>query len=124
MAQLLYPQLSKQVLGACFAVHNALGPGLLESAYEGALLIEFKHRGLSCEQQVVYPVHYKGELASAYVADLVVAGMFILELKSVKAFTPAMEAQILNYLRLSKVPVGYLINFYSTKVAWRRFVYQ
>ena len=65
----------------------------------------------------------KGELAGAYVvADLVVAGKIILELKSIRQLTACMEAQLINYLRLSKVPVGYLINFRSTKVKWRRFI--
>ena len=123
MAQLLFSQLSRQVLGACFAVHNALGPGLLESAYEGALAIEFQQQGLAFERQVVYPVYYKGQLAGAYVADLVVAGKIILELKSVQSLGKVMEAQLLNYLRLSKMPVGYLVNFNGERVVWRRFVY-
>ena len=123
MAQLLFPDLSENVLGACFAVHNALGPGLLESAYEGALVIELGCRGLSYERQAVYPVHYRGQLAGAYVADLVVEGTIILELKSVQRLTGVMEAQIINYLRLSGVPVGYLVNFNGQRVAWQRFVY-
>jgi len=137
MAQLLFSQLSRQVLGACFAVHNALGPGLvtrfaccspmqpglLESAYEGALAIEFQQQGLAFERQVVYPVYYKGHMAGAYVADMVVAGKIILELKSVQSLGKFMEAQLLNYLRLSKVPVGYLVDFNGERVVWRRFVY-
>lgn len=111
-----------EVLGAAFAVHNALGPGLLESAYEGALVIELTHRCIPYSRQQIYPVYYKGELAGAYVADLVVDNRIILELKSVRELNATMEAQLLNYLRLSKVPVGYLINFCNAKVAWRRFV--
>ena len=123
MAQLLFSQLSQQVLGACFSVHNALGPGLLESAYEGALAIEFQQQGLAFGRQVVYPVYYKGHMAGAYVADMVVANNIILELKSVQCLGKVMEAQLLNYLRLSKVPVGYLVNFNGERVVWRRFVY-
>ena len=123
MAQLLFSQLSQQVLGACFSVHNALGPGLLESAYEGALAIEFQQQGLAFGRQVVYPVYYKGHMAGAYVADMVVADKIILELKSVQCLNKVMEAQLLNYLRLSKVPVGYLVNFNGERVVWRRFVY-
>lgn len=122
MSQVAYRELSHRVLGAAFAVHNALGPGLLESAYEGALVIELRHRGLEFERQRVYPVYYRGEMAGAYVADLVVEGRIIMELKSVKELTSVMEAQLVNYLRLSKVPVGYLLNFQGTKVEWRRFV--
>jgi GxxExxY protein len=98
-------------------------PGLLESAYEGALVIEFQQQGLVIERQSAYHVHYKGQLAGAYVGDLVVAGIIILELISVYSLNSVMEAQLLNYLRLSKVQVGYLVNFNSEKVVWRRFVY-
>ena len=117
-----YKELSHEVLEAALAVHNALGPGLLESAYEGALVIELRHRGLEFERQRVYPVYYRGEMAGAYVADPVVEGKVIMELKSVKELTSAMEAQLVNYLRLSKVPVGYLLNFNGSRVVWRRFV--
>jgi GxxExxY protein len=124
MSVLIHKELSDQVLGAVFSVHNVLGPGLLESAYEGALVIELKHRGLAFDRQQVYPLSYKGELAGAYIADLVVENKIILELKSVQAITHVMEAQIINYLRLSGVPVGYLINFNGTRVEWKRFVHQ
>ena len=85
MSVLIHKELSDQVLGAVFSVHNVLGPGLLESAYEGALVIELKHRGLAFDRQQVYPLSYKGELAGAYIADLVVENIIILELKSVQA---------------------------------------
>ena len=124
MSELIYKELSDTVLGAAFSVHNVLGPGLLESAYEGALVIELKRRGLRFERQQVFPLYYKGELAGAYVADLVVDNTVLLELKSVQSLTKVMEAQIINYLRLSEVPVGYLINFRNTRVEWKRFVHQ
>ena len=123
MAQMLYPELSRKVLGACFAVHNALGPGLLESAYEGALVIELRRLSLSFQRQVIYPLYYRGELAGAYVADLVVEDTIILELKSVQKLTPVMEAQLINYLRLSGVPVGYLVNFAGERAVWQRLVH-
>ena len=118
---------------------NVLGPGLLESAYEGAICMELKHLGLSVERQPVFPLSYRGEYIGAHVADLVVAGTIILELKVVKALLPVMdrgrsrsiafgklhmEAQIINYLKLSRLPVGYLLNFANTRVEWKRFVNQ
>jgi len=90
--------------------------------YEGALVIEFQRLGIPVARQRVYPVYYKGELAWAYITDMVVDGRIILELKSVQMLTPVMEAQLLNYLRLSEVPVGYLVNFRNQKVEWKRFV--
>lgn len=122
MSVIVEEEISNQVLGAAFTVHNSIGPGLLESAYEGALVIEFKYMDLQISRQHVYPVYYRGELAGAYVADMVVEGRVILELKSVTQFTSAMDAQLLNYLKLSGVRVGYLINFHNERVVWQRFV--
>ncbi len=90
MAEYLFKELSYTVVGALYSVHNILGPGLLESAYEGALVIECRRLNLTVEQQKVYPVYYKGELAGAYIADLVVEGKVILELKSVSKLTAVM----------------------------------
>jgi len=120
----LFKELSDQVLGMAFSVHNILGPGLLESAYEGAYCVELSRAGITFERQREYPLYYKGELVGAYIADLVVDNKIILELKSVSALNPVMDAQIINYLRLSKVPVGYLLNFNGLKVEWRRFVFE
>jgi GxxExxY protein len=122
MAEYLFKELSYTVVGALYSVHNILGPGLLESAYEGALVIECRRLGLQVEQQKVYPVYYKGELAGAYIADLVVENSLILELKSVQKLSPVMEAQLLNYIRLSGLRVGYLVNFQGTRVEFKRFV--
>ena len=124
MASLIHKELSDRVLGAAFTVHNVLGPGLLESAYEGALCVEFNHLGLGVERQPVFPLSYRGEYIGAYIADLVVEGTIILELKAVKALSLVMEAQIINYLKLSRLPVGYLLNFANTRVEWKRFVNQ
>ena len=122
MSKLIHRELSDEILGGVFQVHNRLGPGLLESAYEGACEIEFHNRGLSVERQAVYPLYYEGELAGAYVADMVVEGKIILELKSVKVLTPVMDARFINYLRLSRIEVGYLVNFRNERVEWKRRV--
>jgi GxxExxY protein len=122
MEQLLHKDLSDKVLGMAFSVHDILGPGLLESAYEGAYCVELARAGLPVERQRVYPLHYKGELVGAYIADIVVADTIILELKSVAALNKVMEAQILNYLKLSGLPIGYLMNFNGLRVEWKRFV--
>ena len=122
MSKLVHGELSNAVLGAVFTVHNTLGPGLLESAYEGALAVELKYRNLQFKRQVVYPLQYRGEYCGAYISDLVVEDLILLELKSVKELLPVMEAQVINYLRLSGVPVGYLVNFQGRRVEWRRFV--
>jgi GxxExxY protein len=122
MASLIHKALSDAVLGAAFAVHNSLGPGLLESAYEGAMCVELRHKGLSIERQRAFALCYRNEYIGAYIADLVVNGTIILELKAVKELSAAMDAQIINYLRLSRLPVGYLVNFANRRVEWKRFV--
>jgi GxxExxY protein len=119
---LLHEALSYQVMGAVFRVHNVLKCGLLESAYEAALIIELRQRGIQVECQKRFELFYEGERAGVYVADLVVEGKIILELKSVKRLHGYMEAQLLNYLRLSGIEVGYLVNFYYERIQYRRFV--
>lgn len=85
MERLECDSLSRSVLGAAFAVHNALGPGLLESAYKVAMCVELRHRGPSFERQKMFPLIYRGERVGDYFADLVVEAKIILELKAVKA---------------------------------------
>ncbi|MDY7027101.1 MAG: GxxExxY protein [Spirochaetota bacterium] len=119
---LQFQELSNTVFGALFSVHNILGAGLVESAYEGPVVIKLQRLGLRFSRQKVYPLYYKGELAGAYIADLVVENSIIVELKSVNQLNSVMEAQLLNYLRLSKVPVGYLVNFRNTRLQWKRLV--
>jgi GxxExxY protein len=124
MSKLIHEELSNLVLGMAFRVHSALGPGLLESAYEGALCIELAHANVFFERQKVFPLVYRNEYAGAYIADLVVENAIILELKSVKALNEVMEAQLINYLRLSGLQVGYLLNFNGLRVQWRRLIYK
>ncbi|WP_395646467.1 GxxExxY protein [Terricaulis sp.] len=100
------------VLDAAFAVHKALGPGLLESAYEICLEHELVQRGHEVQRQVPLPVVYDTVMLEAgYRIDLVVDGAVIVEVKSVEAIAPVHEAQVLTYLKLSERRLGYLINF-------------
>jgi GxxExxY protein len=123
MKACLYKELSYEVLGALYNVHSELGPGLLESAYAGALLIEFRNRELFVEREKEFRLHYAGEVAGVYFADFLVEGKIILELKSVKALTPLMEAQLLTYMKIGKIPVGYLVNFNAESLQHRRRIY-
>jgi GxxExxY protein len=124
MSKLIYHSLSNKVLQAAFAVHRALGPGLLESAYEGAFAVELNHLSVPFERQRVFPLVYRGEYVGAYIADLVVDNTIIIELKSVAKLMDVMEAQCINYLKLSGLPVGYLMNFHNSSLEWKRFVNQ
>lgn len=104
--------LANRVIGAAIEVHRALGPGLLESAYEACLARELAHLGVPFERQSPLPVLYRGEPVDvAYRLDFVVANRLLLELKSVERFEPIHTAQVLTYLRLSGLKLALLLNF-------------
>ncbi len=101
-----------QVRGAIYDVYNELGPGLLESIYESALFIELRTRGLIVENQVKVDVIYKGiDLGLQYRMDLLVEHTVIVEIKSVEVLHPTFYKQLETYLKLSKKPLGILVNF-------------
>jgi GxxExxY protein len=105
-------EITRAIIGAAMEVHSALGPGLLESAYEACLLFELHRAGLKAEAQVELPVLYRGvKLDLGYRIDLLVEDAVIVELKSVDAIAPIHQAQLLSYLRLSGKNIGLLINF-------------
>jgi GxxExxY protein len=104
--------LTAEVIGAAIEVHKALGPGLLESAYEECLCHELKLRGIEFERQVDLPIEYKGtKLDCAYRMDIVADDQLIVELKSCESLQPIHQAQLLTYLKLTGLKVGLLINF-------------
>ena len=105
-------RITKTIIGAAIEVHRALGPGLLESAYEACLAFELVERGLMVEQQKPLPVIYRGiKLDCAYRLNLLVEGEVIVEVKAVDRLAPIHQAQMLSYLKLSGCKVGLLINF-------------
>jgi len=105
-------RLSERVLGAAFAVHTSLGPGLLESAYEACLEYELRSLGLNVERQKTMAVRYKEVLVDAgYRIDLFVEDEVIVEVKSIRAVAPIHRAQLLTYLKLSDRHLGLLLNF-------------
>ncbi|MGH9602244.1 MAG: GxxExxY protein [Terriglobales bacterium] len=105
-------QLTREIIGAAIQVHRALGPGLLESAYEACLVYELSQRGLRVEQQKPLPVVYRAvQLECGYRLDLLVESSVIVEIKSVEELAPIHGVQLLSYLRLSGLKVGLLINF-------------
>jgi GxxExxY protein len=105
-------QITDKIIGGAIEVHRALGPGLLESAYETCLAFELIERGLRVEQQKQLPVAYREvKLDAGYRLDLLVDGVVIVEVKAVDRLAPIHQAQLLSYLKLSGCPVGLLINF-------------
>lgn len=100
------------IINSAIEVHKALGPGLLESAYEACLAYELRNRGLQVESQKPLPLTYKDiTLDCGYRIDLVVDNIVLVELKAVDAISPIHQAQVLSYLKLSGIKVGLLMNF-------------
>ena len=122
---LIADNLTHRVIGLAFEVHTQLGPGLLESAYEGCLCHELHSAGISFQRQAPIATIYKQIfIETAYRADILVGDDVILEIKSVDELAPIHEAQILTYLRLSGRRFGLLFNFNTTRLkhGLRRFV--
>jgi GxxExxY protein len=114
------------MMGAAFEVHRELGGGLLEDIYQESLEIELHLRSILFASKSELRTYYKNrQLKKRYVPDLVVCDGIVAELKAVSCLTSDHDAQLLNYMRLSRQPVGYLINFGPIKeVEWKRFVLQ
>jgi GxxExxY protein len=107
-----FDPLSNRVIGCAIEVHRELGPGLLESAYEQCLAHELKRNEIPFQLQVPQPVAYKDiHLDCGYRIDFLIDEQLILELKSVSSLQPIHEAQLLTYMKLTKVKTGLLLNF-------------
>ena len=118
-------RIAREVVDAGLKVHRALGPGLLEAAYEHCLAYELEGRGLPVERQLPLPIVYEGlRLEGAYRLDLLVGRSVIVEVKAVEALSRLHEAQLLTYLKLSRLRLGYLMNFNAVQLrqGLRRFV--
>jgi GxxExxY protein len=106
-------EVGKQIVDAAIKVHRALGPGLLESAYQACLTHELRKRGLQVACEVLQPVQYDGmQIDAGYRLDMLVENQVIVENKTVDSILPIHEAQLLTYLRLRDCRLGYLINWH------------
>lgn len=110
-------KLTEKIIGCAIEVHSAIGPGLLESAYEECLCYELAQRGIKFERQVPLPISYKNvKLDCGYKMDLVVEGLIIIEIKAVERVIPVHEAQLLSYLKLYDKKIGLLLNFHVPRL--------
>ncbi len=119
---MLYPEVSKQVVDGFFTVHRELGPGLLEACYHNALFYELRRQRLGVEYEKPLSVSYRGQVVGEFFADLVVENRVIIEVKAVTEFSRFMHAQLLNYLRISGLRLGFLVNFQGIKAEFKRFI--
>ncbi len=118
-------KLTEKIIGAAISVHRALGPGLLESAYQECLFFELKEIGLQVKKEIALPIVYKDiKLDHGYRIDLLVENKIVIELKTVECFTDVHSAQILTYMKLGNYSLGLLINFHTKllKNGIKRFI--
>jgi GxxExxY protein len=118
-----HDNVTERIIAAFYKVYNTLGWGFLEKVYQGAMEIELRKHGLAVTPFQKIDVFYEGVRVGEYVADLVVEGCVIIELKAVEAIAPAHEAQLLNYLKATNIDVGLVLNF-GPKPQFRRKVYE
>ena len=114
--------ISEKVIGGVFTVSNTLGAGFLEKVYQNALLIELSNAEVHVEKEKQIQVKYKGQIVGDYFADIIVNGTIILEIKAVQNLNEIHQAQLLNYLKATKFPLGLLINFGTPKVQIKRML--
>ncbi len=120
----IYKDEGYKFMAATFEVYNDRGSGLAEEIYQECLEIELALRGISFRAKAELKCFYKGrELKKCYVPDLFVLGCLVVELKAVTELAPEHEAQLLNYMRIARQPVGYLVNFgHKGTLEWKRFI--
>ena len=111
MDEFLHKELTQEIIGAAYEVHQTLGYGFLEKVYQRALKAELDLRGIASEMETPVDVFYKGVAVGEYRGDLLVDGKVMVEIKVAKTYNPSDEAQLLNELKGSEITVGLLINF-------------
>jgi GxxExxY protein len=110
------------IIGCAMHVHNALGPGLREKPYENALVIALREKQLLAEAQKAYPIRYLNQIVGDCIPDITVNGNVLVDAKSIDAIGENEIAQMLNYLRISCLEIGLIINFKNPKLEWVRKV--
>ncbi|MDD5556715.1 MAG: GxxExxY protein [bacterium] len=118
---LKHGDITDNIIRGFFEVYNELGSGFLESVYENALHIVLKGYGLTVEKQKGIDVHFRGNIVGEYRADLVVNDAVVVEIKAAESIVPGHEAQLINYLKSTRLEVGLLLNF-GMKPQFRRFM--
>jgi GxxExxY protein len=115
-----FSETTKAILSCCFEVINTLGSGFLESVYQNALVIALMDTGLEVESERGFEVHFRGKRIGIFVPDLIVEKQVVVELKSCEHLTGEHQAQLINYLAVTNLSVGLLVNFGKRKLEYRR----
>ena len=119
---LLLKEETHAIIGCGFEVLNELGHGLSEKCYENALVVEFRLRDIGFSQQRRFEVLYKGECVGLFIPDLIAFGQVIVDTKVIDRITDNERGQMLNYLRITKLRVGLILNFKHPRLEWERIV--
>ena len=120
--KLLLKDETHQILGCAFDVLNEIGHGLSEKIYENALVVEFKLRGIAFDQQRRFPVLYKTVQIGEFVPDLIAFASVIVDTKVIDRITDHERGQMMNYLRITKLRVGLILNFKHARLEWERII--
>ena len=120
--ELLLKEEVYQIVGCAMEVINTLGHGLLEKPYENALVVEFGLKNIPCQQQRRYPVIYKSKQVGEYIPDLIVFDQIIVETKTIERITDIERGQVINYLKITGLRVGIILNFKHSKLEWERII--
>ena len=121
-SKLLLKQEVYQIVGCAMEVLNGIGHGLHEKIYENALVVEFKLHGIAFDQQRRFAVIYKEVQVGEFVLDLITHGAIVVDAKVIDQITDHERGQMLNYLRITKLRVGMLVNFKNAKLEWERII--
>ena len=118
----LFKEETHRIIGCAMEVLNTLGHGLLEKPYENALVVEFGQQGIPCRQQPRFPVIYKSVNVGEYVPDLIAFDAIIVDTKAIEKIGNNEKAQMINYLKITGLRVGLILNFKHSKLEWERIV--
>ena len=118
----IYKAESQQLVGCAMEVLNELGHGFHEKPYENGLVVEFRLRGIPCEQQRQYDILYKQEKVGEYIPDLLAFEKIVVDTKVIEKITDREIGQMMNYLKITGYRLGYILNFKKPKLEWKRVV--
>ncbi len=122
--EFLYEEITYKIIGIGMKVHKELGPGFLEAVYEETMIIELKEARINFKNQVEVDIHYRGKkLNKKYRADFIIDNKVLVELKGTQGLNEVDEAQLINYLKATKLRVGLLLNFGRNSLEWKRIIY-
>jgi GxxExxY protein len=120
---LIYQNITNKILGVCMDVFHELGSGFLEPVYQEALAIALLDASIPFKREHPLTIYFRGKpLTKTYIADFICNDKIILELKAVKKILPEHKAQLLNYLKATGLPIGYIINFHGDRLTWDRVI--